>query len=464
MKKSNGTNEKESGFSTIFYDLFRSLKLTIFLLILLAILSIIGTLIAQNANPSEYIQRYGIGLYEVLKFFNLFDMYRSWWFRAILVFLMINLVTCSLNRFPGVWRQISHQPSTEGLEDSMLKALPYVEKVRAPSQAGAKLEEDIRSHLKKWFRNTRRMETKSGVTLYSEKGRFSRLGVYITHSSLIIILIGGILGSFFGFRGHVQILEGEAVNQVYERKEDREIPRPINFSVRCDDFNITYYDLPGRKEKHVKEYTSLITILDNGKEVLKQSVRVNHPLHYKGLAFYQSNYGAIHDVTLGIQWVGKKEKAVFNVMEGDTAPIPNTSYFIRVLKAEHEVHNFGEGVQVVLFKPNQEPRPFWLLKAFPKFDEQRKDEFILTFEGFTEKEYTGLSVTKDPGVWVVWIGCGLMILGLIVSFFFSHQRVWVRIPKGSGREIVLAGSVNKNRVGFEKSFGQLVEGVRKKSS
>jgi cytochrome c biogenesis protein len=119
---------------------------------------------------------------------------------------------------------------------------------------------------------------------------------------------------------------------------------------------------------------------------------------------------------------------------------------------------------VVLFEPNQEPRTFWLLKAFPKFDEQRKDNFILSFEGDSPREYTGLSVTKDPGVWVVWIGCGLMIFGLIVSFFFSHQRVWVRTSTGPGGEIVLAGSANKNRVGFEKSFGELVEEVRKKSS
>jgi cytochrome c biogenesis protein len=304
------------------------------------------------------------------------------------------------------------------------------------------------------------METESAITLYSEKGRFSRLGVYITHLSLLIILIGGLIGSQFGFKGFVNIVEGETVDQIYERGEDREIPRPLSFSVRCDDFNITYYDLPGKKEKHVKEYTSIVTIVDNGKEVLKESVRVNHPLHYKGLTFYQANYGAIHDVTLGIQWVGKREKAIFKVVEGNTVPVPNSNNFIRVIKAEHQVHNFGEGVQVVLFKPNQEPRPFWLLKAFPKFDEQRRDEFILTFEGFTEKEYTGLQVTKDPGVWVVWIGCGLMIFGLIVSFFFSHQKVWVRIPKDPGREIVLAGSTNKNRMGFEKTFGQLVERVR----
>jgi cytochrome c biogenesis protein len=465
MKKSDRpVNTNESGFFTILYDLFRSLKLTIFLFILLAILSIIGTLIAQKASPSEYIQRYGPGLYEVLNFFNLFDMYHSWWFSAILVFLVINLITCSLHRFPGVWRQISHQPGTGGLEDSMLKTLPYVEKVRAPGQAGAKTEEDIRSNLKKWFRNARRMETESAVTLYSEKGRFSRLGVYITHLSLLIILIGGIIGSrsLYGFRGHVNILEGETVDQIYLR--DEEMPQPIGFSVRCDDFNITYYDLPGRKEKHVKEYTSVLTILENGKEILKQTIQVNHPLHYKGLAFYQSSYGAIHDVTLGIQWRGRKEKDSFHVLEGNTIQIPNTNTLIRLLKFEHQVHNFGEGVQIVLFKPNQEPRPFWLLRTFPKFDEQRGDEFILTVEGVTEKEYTGLRVTKDPGVWVVWIGCSLMILGLIVSFFFSHQRVWVRIPKGSGGEIVLAGSTNKNRVGFEKNFGELADGVRKKSS
>ena len=459
MKKSNETvNPKESGFVTILYDLFRSLKLTIFLFILLAILSIIGTLITQNATRSDYIQRYGLGLYEVLNFFNLFDMYHSWWFSAILLLLVINLIFCSINRFPGVWSQISRPPT--GLEDSMLKALPYVERVQIKTKGEAKADENIRTYLKKRFWNPIPFEAESSITLFSEKGRFSRLGVYITHLSLLIILIGGILGSLYGFKGHVEILERETVDQIFLRIKDQEVPKPIDFSVRCDDFKITYYDLPGRKEKHVKEYTSLLTILENGKEVLKKTVQVNHPLHYKGLAFYQANYGTVHDVTLGIQWRSKKEKTTFKGPEGVTVPVPNSNNLIRVLQYTPQVHNFGEGVQVVLFKPNQEPRPFWLLKAFPKFDEQRQDEFILTFEGDSPREYTGLQVTKDPGVWVVWIGCSLMIFGLIVSFFFSHQRVWVRIPKSPGGEIVLAGSANKNRLGFEKTFGQLVDRVR----
>jgi cytochrome c biogenesis protein len=61
----DAVNVKENGFLTLFYDFFRSLKLTIALLILLASLSIIGTLIIQNATRPEYLQRYGIGLYEV---------------------------------------------------------------------------------------------------------------------------------------------------------------------------------------------------------------------------------------------------------------------------------------------------------------------------------------------------------------------------------------------------------------
>jgi cytochrome c biogenesis protein len=344
----------------------------------------------------------------------------------------------------------------------MLKAIPYVERIQIPNPA--KREENIQSFLTKWFKKRGRIETEKAITLFSEKGRYSRLGVPITHLSILIILIGGIIGSLYGFRGHVEILEGETVNQIFLRTKDEEKPKPIDFSIRCDDFNITYYDLPGRKEKHVKEYTSVITIVENGKEVLKKTVQVNHPLHYKGLAFYQSNYGAIHDVTLGIQGKGRKEKTFFKVFEGNTVPVPNTQYLIRLLKYEHDVHNFGEGAQVVLFKPNQEPRPFWLLRAFPKFDEQRKDEFILTVEEVSEKEYTGLSVTKDPGVWVVWIGCGLMIFGLILSFFFSHQRIWVRILKSPEGEVVLAGSANKNRVGFEKTFGDLVEEIRKRNS
>ncbi len=150
---------------------------------------------------------------------------------------------------------------------------------------------------------------------------------------------------------------------------------------------------------------------------------------------------------------------LLKIHEGETLPIPTSNAFIRMVRYLPQVHNLGEGLQMILLRPNQPPQPLWVLKDSSKID-QRDAEVIVNFEEITIQEYTGLQVAKDPGVWVVWIGCALLIVGLIISFFFSHQRIWVRIPKGPGREIVIAGSASKNRVGFEKVFERLADGIR----
>ena len=455
------TSDKEKGVFSILYDFFRSLKLTIFLLILLAILSIIGTLIAQNAAPEDYVRRYGASLYDVLDFFSLFDMYHSWWFTGILLLLVINLIACSLQRFPGVWNQIFRGAGSQGLEDSMLKTLPYVEKIRLSNPAKVNIEELAGNSLKRTFNQQERIETDSTITFFAEKGRFSRLGVYIAHLSLLIILVGGIIGSLFGFKGFVNILEGETVDHFFVRGKNTNLSRALPFAVRCDDFNVSFYDLKDRRdERYVKEYTSLLSVIENGKEVLKRTVEVNHPLHYKGLAFYQSSYGALQRITLGIQKKNKKEKTLLEAEEGETIEVREMNAFLRILAYAPQVHTMGEGVQVALLRPNQQPRVFWVVKGLAQVEQQMGEEFAISFEGKTTREYTGLQVAKDPGVWVVWVGCALMILGFIVSFFFSHQKVWVRVSKGGGGEIVLAGSTNKNRVAFEKTFQQLAIELR----
>jgi len=459
------TTEKEKGTKSkaVLFELFRSVKLTISLLILLAVFSIFGTVIKQNAPVEEYVQRYGDRLFELLDFFNLFDMYHSWWFIAVLLLLVINLITCSIHRLPGIWNQMVRGSGADGLEDSMAKVLPYVEKIQIRGSSRPETESEVEPEIRKWFKKVKRIEAPSAITLFSEKGRFSRLGVPISHLSIIIILIGALLGSIYGFRGFVNILEGETVDTVFLGGRKGEIPVPLSFALRLDDFKISYYDLP-RREKLVKEYSSDITVLDNGKEVLKKTVRVNHPLHYKGLAFYQSSYGALHDVKLGFQWKGQKEKTLIIGSEGETIRVPNANLQIRVLKFEHDLQNFGEGVQVALFKPGERPRTYWVLKEHPQVSQPKDEAFVLTFEGVTEKEYTGLQATKDPGVWVVWTGCGLLILGLIVSFFFSHEKIWIRFPKGPGGEIVFAGSASKNRISYEKKFQGLVERIRQRTT
>ena len=71
---------------------------------------------------------------------------------------------------------------------------------------------------------------------------------------------------------------------------------------------------------------------------------------------------------------------------------------------------------------------------------------------------TGLQVAKDPGVWWVYVGCIMMILGLMVVFFLSHRRLWVWVrSEGKGSIIVLNGNANKNKAGFEKDLEKIMD-------
>jgi cytochrome c biogenesis protein len=110
------------------WDLLRTVRLSIFLLILLALTSIVGTLIKQNAPPMEYVQHFGAGLYRFLSVLGLFDMYHSWWFRGILVLLAINIFTCSSSRFPRLWSKIIRSQSEIGKIQSA--SLPHAKQVK----------------------------------------------------------------------------------------------------------------------------------------------------------------------------------------------------------------------------------------------------------------------------------------------------------------------------------------------
>ena len=123
-----------------------------------------------------------------------------------------------------------------------------------------------------------------GVQLYAEKGNYSRLGVYITHLSILVILAGAMIGLFLGFNAFLNLPEGETTSVAYK---DRGTEVPLGFELRCDNFEVDYYpesDMP-------KAYKSWLTVFKNGKEVMKKVISVNDPLTYEGITFYQSSFG-----------------------------------------------------------------------------------------------------------------------------------------------------------------------------
>jgi cytochrome c biogenesis protein len=453
-ERANLEKKDTKGLGALLWRALSSLKLTIALLILLAAASVLGTVILQHGTPEQYLAEYGPNLSRILNVFGLFDMYGSWWFRALLGLLVLNVVFCSTERLPLVWPQIFH-PRID-LSASRVQALPFTRTFRVSREKGSPAGE-IEETIRRSFGRPVRHETSEGLLLFFERGRYGRLGVYIAHLSLILILLGGMIGSIFGFKGVVRILEGETVDRVFLNQNGRSTPYPLGYQVRCDDFEISFYDTPG-PEKFVNEYTSTLSILEDGQEVRRETVRVNHPMTYRGIKFYQSSYGQEAEVLLQVRERGREGAQELWLGRGERIGVPGHDMTLQLMGYYPEVHDFGEGVQLLLFPKDERPRRIWLFRQMPDYDERRGGAFVFTLKDILLKDFTVLQVSREPAIGVVWVGCGLLIVGIFVAFFVGHRRLWVRMSKEGERPIrvFLGGTVHRNKVGFEREFGDIV--------
>ncbi|MDD2308661.1 MAG: cytochrome c biogenesis protein ResB [Desulfuromonadaceae bacterium] len=443
----------ERSFITNVWDFFCSLKLTLFLLFSLALTSIIGTIVPQGVTPPEYIAQISATKLQIYTKLGFFDMYHSWWFIALLYVFSVNLISCSIKRLPHVFKFIS-QPTLvlgEGLRNSFsLKGdLSF-------SGSIEKGKERLVEFLGKEFSAPVITEHNGEYHLFAQKTAWCRLGVYVVHLSILVIFIGAIIGSLFGYKGFVAIVEGTSVN-AFERQNGQQMP--LGFELLCEKFNVEFY-----ANGAPKEFRSTLTVLENGKPVPGYSqvkVIVNEPLTYKGITFYQSSYGKAseggeHYITVTPRNGGPTEK--FTVREGVPVTLKDGTTF-KLLEATQEVRPFAPGfsgpaARIEVARKGAAPQTFITFKNFPDMNAQRGDALIFGYEGTNAKQYTGLQVAKDPGVWVVWLGCALMVIGIGVAFFMSHKRIWVVVSKGNAR---IYGNASKNQAAFQMQFEEISE-------
>ncbi len=445
------TTHKRS-FTTALWDFFCSLKLSIALLIGLALTSIIGTIIKQNASLEEYQHYYTDSTIRIFNSLGFFDMYHSWWFRLLLYLLTVNLVACSIKRLPRVWKMIAEPALVmdEGLEKSL--ALTHEFKLAGDS---ATLRDKLIAFLSREFAPPVVTEVNGEYHLFAQKARWCRLGVYVVHLSIIIIFIGAIIGSSFGAKGFVQIPEGQSVASFVDRYTGKTVE--LGYTLALRQFEVESYPSGAPKE-----YRSFLTVLENGQPVpgyIDRKVIVNDPLSYKGITFYQSSYGAIHQLTMR----DRKGGVPFKIEAVDKEPVslPGGGFAV-IAESVPDVSPYmpgftGPAVKVELEESNGMQQSVILLQNNPKFDLQRGGAQVFTYEGKT-KYFTGLQVAKDPGVWVVWLGCALMVIGICMAFFMSHRRVWARISEG---KVVLGATASKNQPGFQLNFDELADKLEK---
>lgn len=423
------------------WDFFSSVKLAIYTLCALAATSIVGTIIPQGEPSTFYVHNFGP---ETAHFFQILDipnMYYSWWFLGLLGILSTNLIVCSLDRFPAVWQII-----TADHLDIVPHRIEKMANFNSWEFGTDKLDQiNLVELLKQNGWPARSKKLGNDELFFSQKGRWSRTGVYIVHLSILLIFTGAIIGHFGGFKGSVMIPEMSSAEKIFASKDGDSLE--LGFEVRCNSFAIEFYDngMP-------KEYKSSLSILENGKEVLTQDIEVNSPLTYKGITFYQSSYQGYQDFLLNITENSSGESKIFTIPFQKQMTWADKDLHFGIVNADA----VGQRVvrAKVWFKAGDNPPSIeWLT-------DKDKTTFISGAQEYTlsikQMYATGLQVAKDPGIWVVYIGCGFMLLGLYIAFFRSHQRIWLYKKNDlSVPQLWLSGSANKNKMAFTQVFEKL---------
>ena len=454
----NENQTKGKPFIDRIYDFFCSVKLSISVLLSLALTSIIGTLIEQGSEAAHYSEHYGSTWGTIINALNLGDMYHAWWFQVLLALLMVNITFCSLRRMPAAIRQMTDK---DPLFDKRDKPVAVHER-RQLAIAGGDQEaavEKIAAIVGGKTHGTLRAESDGAVYLLGSRGGWSRMGVYVTHFSLFLFTLGAIVGLMFGFKGAVNIREGDTAKEVYDRST--KAMKPLDFNVRCDEFQVNYY--PGTMR--VKEYTSVLTVIDQGKEVVKKRIVVNDPLVYNGYYFYQSSYGksGLKGATVSVAAPDRRIIAN-NVFIGGRQSVKlsdGSEISIRDIWEDQSNPNAPSGIIFAMSGGGQMVGTGRAFEAAYGRAWWPVGPYQVRLEKIDWLEYTGLQVARDPGVPIVWTGCILITLGLMVSFFISHRRVWVKVSKGEkGLQVQVAGNASRNRVAFEGWFNELCEEIQ----
>jgi cytochrome c biogenesis protein len=396
---------------------------------------------------------------KLLHILDLTDMYNSWWFLGLLGIFSINLLVCSLDRIPQVIRTVRRDNlavTPEQLEKYPLRETIII--TAPPEEAARKVSSLLNGH--GW--KAKETEKGNGRLFFAEKGAWTRFGVYVVHCSILIILAGALVGSstvaekllgnpLFAFKGSIMIPETESADHVFAVKGDKRLD--LGFAVQCNAFTIDYYPngMP-------KTYLSKVTVIDGGKPVLTTNIEVNRPLTYKGITFYQSNYQPYQDYFISLKKLatGAERKEIITPARQADWQEAGVSYGIINREGQGEVTTRIK----VWFTDNQgEPSTFWVSLNQDAMIERASG----TYQFRARQIYaTGLQVAKDPGVWLVYSGCLLMLAGLFIAFFMSHRKIYALVqPLDEGSRILFSGEANKNKVGFTNKFSALISKLDK---
>lgn len=294
------------------------MRFAIALLTVIAIASVVGTVLNQNEPYPNYVNQFGPFWAELFHTLSLQKVYSSWWFLLILGFLVVSTSLCIVRNAPKMvadmrsWR--------DHIRERGLRAFHHRDEFNAArprAEAVARLSALLRN---RGYR-VKQVEHEGATLLAAKAGAANKLGYILAHTAIVVICIGALLdgdmmiraqmwlggktpfsgnaviseippqhrlpASNPGFRGNAFVPEGATVSTAILNIADGELVQELPFTITLKKFNIDFYQtgMP-------KLFASDVVVTDRatGKKT-EATIKVNEPLIVDGIAIYQSSFG-----------------------------------------------------------------------------------------------------------------------------------------------------------------------------
>ncbi len=423
--------------------LLGDLRLAILLLLVIAIASIAGTVIEQGQSLSFYQANYpedpalfGFLSWRVLLALGLDHVYRTPWYLTLLVLFGASLIACTVSRqVPALttaqrWqyyqkpRQFTKLALSTTIPQGSLKEL-----ATALSAKGYRV----------WQTDNQ---------LYARKGIVGRMGPIVVHASMILILLGGILGALTGFMAQELIPSGETFHLQHIVHAGALARVPQHWSVKVNRFWIDYTDAGD-----IDQFYSDLSVLDaDGQEVKRGTIHVNRPLKYGGVTFYQADW-SIAAIRFRLN---KSPVLQLPMAQLDTQGKGRLWGTWLPTKSD-----LSEGISliardlqgtVLIYNPKGE-----FLTSLRTGMSTEINGVTLTLVELVGS--TGLQIKADPGIPLFYAGFALLMAGVIMSYV-SHSQVW---GLQENDLLYIGGRTNRAQLAFEQELVAIARALASQS-
>ncbi len=469
---------KRKSLWSFLFDFLADLRLAIFIMLVLAILSMLGSTYVQQNQPIEfYLDRFGADIGYWLWRLWITDVFHSWYYIGFIVILAINLIACSFKRLPRVWVQTFTRERFQKLDEGMER---YLKPISLNVEVS---KERVARFLRGMGFRVFMQEEGDRTYFYGEKGRYARLGVYVVHIGLLVIMAGALIDALWGVRGSVVIPEGSRSDTLLIPAKESQIKLP--FQIELEDFRIVSYGEEFQRRGKVKDtpfkdaiasFESDIRIIKDGKVVAQGTTAVNSPFDFGTYRIFQATYGltgeagkakiAIFDKKLAPKDPQKAFVGEVELRAGKVSEYKNMLLSIdrSTLNIEDEQRGFqGDLKPALVVKVLMDGKaydvpvvysPELTIFAQSQLTNLRDFPYVFFLIDFEPQFFSGLQISRQPGTPIIWLGSIMVVGGMVLAFYTVHRKVWARLEGGT---LKVAFWSHKFKEEFKRGFLRSLE-------